>query len=773
MREPLPEGRLGAVPSGVVTTATREEAAPAAAQGGWPRWVLPALLIGVFLLIGGPLSSQGGKLSEVQRNDSAAYLPAGAEATEALAASKRFTGLEATPAIVVYTRPSGITADDRVQIVLAALAMANQLSPRLAAPPMGPIISDDGTAAEVIVALIGSDPKRLRPDIDYLRHDARAPDGLEMHVAGPAAALTDLTEVFGAVDGVLLLITAGAVLLILIVVYRSPILPFLVLAVAGIALGLANGVAYLLAKQGLLTISGDAQGILDVLVLGAGTDYALLLTARYREELRRTEDRYDAMRVAWRAAVQPVVASGGTVILGLLCLLASNLASTRGLGPVSAIGIACALVSMLVLLPAVLVLVGRTAFWPFRPTSGTGPAQASGTGPAQASGTGPAQAGETGPAQASGTGPAQAGETGPARPDEGAGVWARLARGVGRRPRLVWVLTALALGGLALGLTRLEAHGVPRTESFRAAVDSNAGQDLLDQHFPAASAIPAVVIANADRLDAVVREVNAVHGVTKVTPYVDPLEAFDRHNAGLPAPDPKVVDGQVRITVTMDAAPDSPRATGIVGHLRDVVHAVPGAAAKVGGYTATNIDIQATAQRDRLVVIPLMLALIFVVLALLLRAVVAPLVLIATVVLSFLATLGVSGVVFRDVLGFAGADSSFPLFAFVFLVALGVDYNIFLMTRVREEVARYGHRDGTLRALAVTGGVITSAGVVLAATFAMLSVLPLVFLAELAFAVAFGVLLDALVVRSLLVPALTVDLGRASWWPGRLRHAES
>ena len=749
MREPLPEGRLGAVPSGVVTTATREEAAPAAAQGGWPRWVLPALLIGVFLLIGGPLSSQGGKLSEVQRNDSAAYLPAGAEATEALAASKRFTGLEATPAIVVYTRPSGITADDRVQIVLAALAMANQLSPRLAAPPMGPIISDDGTAAEVIVALIGSDPKRLRPDIDYLRHDARAPDGLEMHVAGPAAALTDLTEVFGAVDGVLLLITAGAVLLILIVVYRSPILPFLVLAVAGIALGLANGVAYLLAKQGLLTISGDAQGILDVLVLGAGTDYALLLTARYREELRRTEDRYDAMRVAWRAAVQPVVASGGTVILGLLCLLASNLASTRGLGPVSAIGIACALVSMLVLLPAVLVLVGRTAFWPFRPTSGTGPAQASGTGPAQA------------------------GETGPARPDEGAGVWARLARGVGRRPRLVWVLTALALGGLALGLTRLEAHGVPRTESFRAAVDSNAGQDLLDQHFPAASAIPAVVIANADRLDAVVREVNAVHGVTKVTPYVDPLEAFDRHNAGLPAPDPKVVDGQVRITVTMDAAPDSPRATGIVGHLRDVVHAVPGAAAKVGGYTATNIDIQATAQRDRLVVIPLMLALIFVVLALLLRAVVAPLVLIATVVLSFLATLGVSGVVFRDVLGFAGADSSFPLFAFVFLVALGVDYNIFLMTRVREEVARYGHRDGTLRALAVTGGVITSAGVVLAATFAMLSVLPLVFLAELAFAVAFGVLLDALVVRSLLVPALTVDLGRASWWPGRLRHAES
>jgi RND superfamily putative drug exporter len=232
------------------------------------------------------------------------------------------------------------------------------------------------------------------------------------------------------------------------------------------------------------------------------------------------------------------------------------------------------------------------------------------------------------------------------------------------------------------------------------------------------------------------------------------------------------VDGRVRVDATLDVPADSPRASEVVRRLRAAVHAVPGAAALVGGYTAANLDVQETAQRDRLVVIPLVLAVVFVILMLLLRAVVMPLVLIGTVILSFVATLGVWGVVFTDVLHFAGADSSFPLFAFVFLVALGVDYNIFLMTRVREETARRGHRAGTLTGLAVTGGVITSAGVVLAATFATLSLLPLVFLAELAFAVAFGVLLDALVVRSLLVPALAVDIGRKSWWPGPLQHAE-
>jgi RND superfamily putative drug exporter len=709
------------------TTKTRPE--PPAAAATWPRWVPPALLAVLFLLIAGPLGSVGSKLGDVQKNDSAAYLPVGAEATAVRAAFTRFTGLEATTAVLVYRRPSGITQQDQIQIILAAFHLGEQLNGRLAGPPMGPIISDDAQAAEVIVRLIGSDPKPLRSDIAALRASAVNTPGLELHVAGPAAAVADLTEVFGKVDGVLLAVALGAVLLILVLAYRSPVLPFIVLGVAGTALGLANGVIYLLAKQGVLTVSGDAQGILDVLVLGAGTDYALLLTSRYRDELRRQSDRYAAMRSAWKAAVQPIVASGSTVILGLLCLLASNLGSTRGLGPVAALGIACALVSMLVLLPAVLVLAGRWAFWPFRPVHGSAPA----------------------------------GER---------GAWRRVATVIGRRPRVVWVLTALALVGLALGMTRLEAHGVPRTASFLAPVDSNAGQDVLSQHFSAAEATPVLVVTKATRIDAVITAANTVKGVTKSEGFLDPLEAFDLHNAGKPPPPPKLVDGLNLVGVTIDAPPDSPRATAIVQALRERLHAIPGAEAKVGGYTATNLDLQQTAQRDRRVVIPLVLVLVLLVLMVLLRAVIAPLILVATVILSFVATLGVSGVVFRDVFGFAGADSSFPLFTFVFLVALGVDYNIFLMTRVREEVARAGHRAGTLTGLAATGGVITSAGLVLAATFGALAVLPLLVLVELAFAVAFGVLLDALVVRVLLVPALTVDLGRVVWWPGPLRHRD-
>src|SRR6266540_3753971 len=628
-------------------------------MAGWPRWVGPALGIVIFLLVAAPLGSIGGKLSDVQRNDSASYLPEGAEATAALAASKRFTGLESTPAIIIYTRPSGITEADRIQLTLVTLAIAEHLNTRLAGPPRGPVVSDDGKAAQIIVPFAGSDPKPIREDVRWLRqHAAEVPD-LEVHVAGPAGAVTDLVDVFGAVNGVLLLVTAAVVLLILVLAYRSPILPFVVLAVAGTALGVANGTAYLLAKANLITISGDAQGILDVLVLGAGTDYALLLAARFREELRRREDRYEAMRAAWRAALPPIAATGG---------------------------------------------------------------------------------------------------------------WARVARGVGQRPRLVWAVTALALVGLALGLTRLQAEGVPRTKSFLAEVDSNAGQELLSEHFPASAATPAVIVANADRRDEILDVASRVPGVAKATAYVDPLEAYDARRLGKPAPGPKVVDGLVRFDASLDVPVDSARAAEVIRALRAAVHAVPGGGARVGGYTATNLDVQETAQRDRLVIIPLVLAVVFVILMLVLRAIVASLVLIGTVILSFLATLGVSGVVFRDVIGFAGADSSFPLFAFVFLVALGVDYNIFLMTRVREETARRGHRDGTLTGLALTGGVITSAGVVLAATFAALAVLPLVFLAELAFAVAFGVLLDTLVVRSLLVPALTLDIGRAVWWPSALRR---
>jgi RND superfamily putative drug exporter len=674
----------------------------------------------LWILLGIPLGGLQSKVSEVQRNDNAAFLPGSAESTEVIKLNKSFAG-ESSPAIVIYARPGGLTAADQAKIVADGQWAVTHLGDKLAGPPIGPVVSADGEAARLVLLFQGSNVDKARESVVELRRQISSDPGLQAHVAGPVGIFADFSEVFQSIDGILLLVTGGVILVILFIVYRSPLLPVLVLLVAGFALTVANGIVYLLAKADVITLNGQSQGILDVLVLGAGTDYALLLASRYREELRRHASRFDAMRTAWRASVAPIVASGSTVILSLLCLLVSDLASNRSLGPIGSIGIVCALVAMLTLLPASLALLGRVGFWPFRPHFGSIPA-------------------------------------------EEHGIWARVARFVGNRKRLVWMGTLLVLLGMTVGLTRLQASGIPQTESFTTQVDSKSGQELLSAHFPAGSGNPAEIIANASALDQVAAAARSVPGVADVTVYTGAPP-------GTPAP-PLVVDGRGRLDVTLSAEADSTQAGQTITAVRDAVHAVPGADAKVGGFSAVNLDVQKTGQRDRTVIIPLVLIVVFAVLALLLRALLAPLLLVLTVLLSFLATLGVSGVVFRDVLHFAGADSSFPLFAFVFLVALGVDYNIFLMTRVREEVPRRGHRDGTLTALAVTGGVITSAGVVLAATFSSLAVLPLVFLAELAFAVAFGVLLDTLVVRSLLVPALTVDIGRSIWWPGKLRKAK-
>lgn len=664
------------------------------------RRVWPLLVILAFLGVGGPLAMLSRHLGEVQNNDSAAYLPASAEATRVQHLMVRFAGPAALPATVVYTRPGGLTGADRARIAADLRVIAAHLRDRLAGPPQGPTVSRDGEAAVVVVAFANTDPRKNSADIHWLRATTGA------HVGGPAGVLADLLSIFDTINGVLLAVTASVILLILIIVYRSLILPFVVLGAAGLALAGANGIVYLLAKHGVLTVSGQTQGILDVLVLGAGTDYALLMVSRFREELRRHDAPRTAMRVAWRASLEPILASGGTVILGLLCMLVSDEAANRAMGPVSALGIGCALLSMLALLPAVLVLLGRAAFWPFRPV----------------------------------------------RAAVRGGSWTRIAGAVGRHPRRVWVLTAFLLLACTGGIARLEAHGIPQTQAFLHTVDSRTAEVVLGQHFPPGTGSPAVIIgpaASASTISAVVRD---VPGVAAVSPFPGGAR-----------------DGLVRFDATFDVAPDAPAADRVLLRLRGALKAVPGT--QVGGYTASNYDVQQTTRRDRNLIIPLVLLVVFVILVLLLRAIVAPLLLIATVVLSFFATLGVSGVVFRDVFGLPGADSSFPLFAFVFLVALGVDYNIFLMTRVREEVRRRGHVDGTLAGLAVTGGVITSAGVVLAATFAALAVLPIVFLAELAFAVAFGVLLDTLVVRSLLVPALTVDVGPVVWWPSHgLRH---
>ncbi|MEV4316218.1 MMPL family transporter [Actinocrispum sp. NPDC049592] len=668
------------------------------------RWVLPALLVVVWLGLGGFGGPFTGKLSEVAKNDNAAFLPKSAEATAVANEQKTFVPQELLPGIIIAEHQGGLTADD--------WAYLDGLATRVAQVPgvVGPIGKfrpprNDNAAAQLIVPIAaGGKP------VDVVKAVRAAfgtgPTDLAVHITGPAGLISDLVASFGGIDGVLLIVAGAVVALILVVVYRSPVLPLLVLVSAGFALGLASLVVYTLARDDVLALNGQSQGILSILVFGAATDYALLTVSRFREQLRDTPSRYDAIRVAWRATLEPIAASAGTVILGVLCLLFSDLNSNKGLGPVAAIGIGTSLLASTTFLPAALALLGRGAFWPFRPALGS------------------------------------------PHPEK-TGVWARIARMVGARPRATWVVTTLVLLVGVAFVPQLKASGTAQTDVFLTKVDSVTGQEVLSRHFPAGLGSPAVIIANESQAQAVAAAAK-VDGVAEVTPI------------------PRVVNGRVEIQAVLANPADSEEAIATVGRLRTAVHAVPSADAKVGGATAIQLDTQRTSERDRALIIPIVLLVIFVVLALLLRSLLAPLLLIATVVLSFGATMGVSAIVFNHILDFPGSDPSVPLFGFVFLVALGIDYNIFLMTRVREEALRIGTRDGTLRGLTLTGGVITSAGVVLAATFSALSVIPILFLAQIAFIVAFGVLLDTLLVRSLLVPALAVDVGRRIWWPSAL-----
>jgi RND superfamily putative drug exporter len=459
------------------------------------------------------------------------------------------------------------------------------------------------------------------------------------------------------------------------------------------------------------------QGILSILVIGAATDYALLLSARFREELALSADRFTAVRAALRQSWGAIVASAGTVALGLLALLLSDLTNNRSLGPVGAIGVACAGLSSLTFLPAVLVLLGRAAYWPARPRPAGGVST-------------------------------------------GGGIWNRVAALVDRAPRKVWAMALAGLLACAAFAPTLTAKGIPLAEIFVNDAPSVAAQETLGRHFPGGSGNPAVIIANADRVARVTSAARATDGVASAAAVTE----SGRPGGGAP----RTVDGRVRVDVTLRSAADSDAAKATVARLRTAVHAVPGADALVGGYAAQQYDTRQTAERDRTLIVPVVLAIILVILTVLLRSLLMPVLLVATVALNFLATLGISSLVFRHGFGFTGTDASVPLYGFVFLVALGVDYNIFLMSRVREESLRHGVRAGVLRGLVATGGVITSAGVVLAATFAALGVIPLAFLVQIAFIVAFGVLLDTLVVRSLLVPALVRDIGRRAWWPGTL-----
>lgn len=717
----------------------------------WLRIGIPSLLVLLWVIggsIGGPFF---GKVDEVATNDQSSFLPQSADATRVSERLTDFTGGDTIPAIVVAATADGSVLGDSQVASLQMLATDIAGIDGVAGDASPPVVSDDGQAAQIFVPIDSSG--EVREVVERVREVVAddVPGGLDAWVTGPAGFTADLVKGFLGIDGLLLIVALAAVFVILVVVYRSPLLPILVLLTSVFALCVALLTVWWLAFAGIVVLNGQVQGILFILVIGAATDYALLYVARFREAIGAGERRWDATVRAWKGAVEPILASGGTVIAGLLCLLLSDLATNRALGPIASIGIAFAVLAALTFLPALLALFGRAAFWPFAPKPGAAALPADLTAPAK-------------------------------------GLWPRQARFVARRARPVWIVCTLVLLAACVGVTQLRADGVPASDLVLGASEARDGQTALAEHFSGGSGSPAYVLVPEDRAAEAVAVLERTSGIDSigilssdapggqapVTAAEGTLQTTAFGPPGTPAPAPTVSDGEVLVAATLADTADSAAADDTVRELRATLTAELGEdTAIVGGVTATDIDSVDTSIRDRTLIIPIVLVVILLILMALLRSVVAPLILIGTVIVSFGAALGVSAVVFDGVFGFAGADPSVPLYGFVFLVALGVDYNIFLMSRVREEAVVHGTRPGILRGLVATGGVITSAGLVLAATFAALGVIPILFLAQIAFIVAFGVLLDTFVVRSLLVPALAYDLGHRIWWPSKLGRRDA
>jgi len=689
-------------------------------MGRKPLWIAIVTII-AWLGISSVAGPTFGKLSTVQENDNAAFLPDSAESTLASKVTVKFSDSanDQIPTLLLFLgdvnpvkNPENLA---RIQNYLNQLG--NKILPESGKPlnsyfvpgfPIQAIPSEDGKAALVNIALNSTiveerveEKPTLSLIVDFMREDLKEnfeEKDLTTHVTGFGGIFADLFGAFGSIDSTLLTTTLLVVSIILIIVYRSPLLWILPLFSAITALSVAGTIVYYAAKADLLDLNGQSQGILSVLVLGAATDYALLLIARYREELHHHESRYEAMKVSLKGVFEPILASGSTVIAGLF--------------------------TVLTFLPALLVVFGRWIFWPKIPKFDDVDEQLSGT-------------------------------------------WAKIGNAVERNPKRIWISTALLLVIFAGFSFTLKADGLANTEAFTKRTDSVIGLEKLGEHFPSGEGSPVEIVVKQNDVD---RATTALLTVDNVA-FVEPVVAGQKI-PGAPTPPIKVVDGQVLLNATLKVAPDSVEARNTIPLIRDAVHAID-KDILVGGGTAVQFDTDVASRHDNRVIIPVVLIIIGIILGLLLRSILAAALLLLTVVLSFMATLGVCQLVFENVFGFKGADASFPLFTFIFLVALGIDYNIFLMTRVREESLKIGTRKGVIKGLTVTGGVITSAGIVLAATFAVLGVLPLVFLAQLGFAVAFGVLLDTIIVRSLLVPALVHVIGPKIWWPSKMQYEKN
>lgn len=669
----------------------RTTAVPGHRRGKW-------LVLAAWLLAAMTLGALAGKLGEVQDTSANAFLPRGAESAQVNVELEKFRTHDLLPAVAVYTSDRPLTDAARSKVEADRAEFANIAEPGQQVPPAVP--SEDGMALMVVIPLSGEDQEVLAEKVEELRSvaAANAPPGLDAKVGGLGGATADAFTVFDTLDTTLMGATCLIVIILLLLTYRSPVLwVFPIVAVAFAAI-LTQAFTYLFAKHAGLQVDPQSSGVLMVLVFGVGTDYALLLIARYREELHRHEDRHAAMRIAVRRSFPAVLASAATIAVGLLCLGLADINSSRSMGLAGAIGIIFGFLAMTSALPALLVVAGRWVFWPLVPRHGTAPRTGRG--------------------------------------------WQRFGEAVARRPRRAWLVSLVVTGGLALSALGLNM-GLSQSEWFQNKPESVVAQERLSAHFPSGAADPAVVVAQTSKAADVRKAAEDTPGVLKVT-----IGAT-------------TADGELtQLSAVLQGAPDSETAKDAVKALRANTDAL------VGGTAAQSLDTETATSRDLWTVVPAVLIVVLLVLILLLRSLVAPLVLLATVVVSYFSALGASGLLFEHVLGYSGIDWSVPLLGFVFLVALGVDYNIFLMHRVREESRLRGHRDAVVTGLSGTGGVITSAGLVLAATFAVFAALPLVAMAQMGVIVGIGVLIDTFLVRTVLVPALALDLGeRRFWWP--------
>lgn len=687
---------------GPVLTASRTPPSKPPTRPGARRAVPWAVVVLWAAVIAIALPFAGG-LADAQRDNVVDYLPASADSTQVAKIEQALPGGESTELVVVYHRDGGLTAADR--------SHAQQQIDRItgAHPFDGPapqgVPSQDGTTLMYPMSTTapGTDNDARTALVDDVRERlAAAPvEGLDAELGGPGALMTDMEKVFETIDGTLMLATVLVVAVLLILTYRSPFLWLVPLTVVGVAAVASQALVYGLIKGFDLTVTSQSAAIMTVLVFGAGTDYALLLVARYREELRRIERPYDAMLAALRGCGPAVLASSGTVAAGLLCLLAADLNSASGLGPVGAVGVVCALAAMLTLLPAVLVLLGRRVFWPLVPAYG-------------------------------------------AEPTKRRSLFAAMGSSAGRRPGTVLASGLLLLGALALGAFNMPGN-LAQEDSFTEQPESVAAMKTLAEAYPGQSSQPITVVAPSGRAAEALAAAQNTEGVAAA-------------RAG------RSGGGWTEITVFAKDAPETAGETATIKALRAGLDG-----SHVGGPSAQQLDLASTSASDQKVVIPLVLGAVLLILIALLRSLVAPLMLTAAVVAVWGAVMGLGGLFFEPVFGFDGLDPSTPLLSFVFLVALGVDYGIFLMHRMREEsLAGAEPRTAALTALRTTGGVIASAGIVLAATFTVLMNLPLVPLFEMGFLVAVGVLLDTFLVRTYLVTSASLLLGRRVWWPGRL-----